>query len=246
MKKLLCTILIIVCLLSLTIFCFAHPGRTDADGGHYNRSTGGYHYHHGYEAHQHPDGICPYDFNDNTERNNSAVIYRDDGSSILTDEVTTTTDWPKIEKETPNEENSFFIILRFALYSLSLSILPSVILFLIYSKVRYNATNKKPMTDEIFNKSYRIIIGITALLIFILLLKNYEYPKWSYESLDILDIINYLALSFFLSGFSVLLCDNLDVFTSLFRIFKSKNIAEAILITISTIINFDFLIMVVS
>ena len=26
---------------------FAHPGRTDADGGHYNHSTGEYHYHTG-------------------------------------------------------------------------------------------------------------------------------------------------------------------------------------------------------
>lgn len=26
---------------------FAHPGRTDANGGHYNRKTGGYHYHGG-------------------------------------------------------------------------------------------------------------------------------------------------------------------------------------------------------
>lgn len=38
----------------------AHPGRTDSNGGHYDRSTGEYHYHHGYSAHQHPDGVCPY------------------------------------------------------------------------------------------------------------------------------------------------------------------------------------------
>lgn len=45
-------------------FCsvsFAHSGRTDANGGHYDHSTGEYHYHHGYPAHQHPNGICPYD-----------------------------------------------------------------------------------------------------------------------------------------------------------------------------------------
>lgn len=56
------------------LFCFtfvitcasAHSGRTDANGGHWNRSTGEYHYHHGYEAHLHPDGICPYDYNDLT------------------------------------------------------------------------------------------------------------------------------------------------------------------------------------
>lgn len=40
----------------------AHPGGTDSRGGHYDHSTGKYHYHHGYHAHQHPNGNCPYDF----------------------------------------------------------------------------------------------------------------------------------------------------------------------------------------
>ena len=36
-----------------------HGGGTDANGGHYNRSTGEYHYHHGHRAHSHANG-CPY------------------------------------------------------------------------------------------------------------------------------------------------------------------------------------------
>lgn len=56
--------LLIVFLLSTVVF--AHPGQTDADGGHYDRSTGEYHYHHGYPAHQHTGGQCPYDFDDRT------------------------------------------------------------------------------------------------------------------------------------------------------------------------------------
>lgn len=47
---------------------YAHPGKTDSDGGHYDHSTGEYHYHHGYPAHQHTDGICPYDYRDNTSK----------------------------------------------------------------------------------------------------------------------------------------------------------------------------------
>ena len=31
-------------------------------GGHYDTTTGTYHYHHGYPAHQHTNGICPYDY----------------------------------------------------------------------------------------------------------------------------------------------------------------------------------------
>lgn len=55
-----------ICAVSVVLLCalpstaMAHPGRTDSDGGHYNRSTGEYHYHHGMEAHQHPGGVCPY------------------------------------------------------------------------------------------------------------------------------------------------------------------------------------------
>ncbi len=30
---------------------YAHAGRTDAYGGHYDNETGEYHYHHGYPAH---------------------------------------------------------------------------------------------------------------------------------------------------------------------------------------------------
>lgn len=46
---------------------YAHTGRTDSDGGHHNWQNGGeYHYHHGYPAHDHTNGVCPYDFVDNT------------------------------------------------------------------------------------------------------------------------------------------------------------------------------------
>lgn len=70
MKKRLLTLLL--CLFFLCPSALAHGGKTDANGGHYDRSTGEYHYHHGYPAHQHydmdGDGIidCPYDFDDQT------------------------------------------------------------------------------------------------------------------------------------------------------------------------------------
>lgn len=56
MKKKLFTLFILVSLLA-----FSHPGRTDASGGHHDRKNGGYHYHHGYPAHNHPNGVCPYE-----------------------------------------------------------------------------------------------------------------------------------------------------------------------------------------
>lgn len=66
------SILIIFC---LSITASAHPGKTDQNGGHVDRSTGEYHFHHGYPAHKHydidGDGItdCQYDFDDQTSAN---------------------------------------------------------------------------------------------------------------------------------------------------------------------------------
>lgn len=60
---------LVVCLLLLLWLpcaAHAHPGGTDSNGGHYNRKTGEYHYHHGYPEHQHTNGKCPYDFKDKT------------------------------------------------------------------------------------------------------------------------------------------------------------------------------------
>ncbi len=56
MKK----VLLLCLLLMLPTMALASPGGTDANGGHYNHSTGLYHYHHGYPEHQHENGICPY------------------------------------------------------------------------------------------------------------------------------------------------------------------------------------------
>lgn len=60
MKKLLLSFTLLLLIL-LPVTAFAHSGKTDSSGGHYNRSTGEYHYHHGYSAHDHTNGVCPYD-----------------------------------------------------------------------------------------------------------------------------------------------------------------------------------------
>ena len=58
MKRII-TFAVAVMLLSTSVM--AHPGGTDSHGGHIDHSTGEYHYHHGYPAHQHTNG-CPYDY----------------------------------------------------------------------------------------------------------------------------------------------------------------------------------------
>lgn len=65
-KTYICIALMLLVSCFVTVLVFAHGGRTDANGGHYDRSTGEYHYHHGYPAHQHTNGVCPYDYDDKT------------------------------------------------------------------------------------------------------------------------------------------------------------------------------------
>jgi hypothetical protein len=64
--RLLKLLVVVALCITIPLVAFAHPGRTDSDGGHHDRETGEYHYHHGYEAHMHADvdgnGTldCPY------------------------------------------------------------------------------------------------------------------------------------------------------------------------------------------
>lgn len=73
MKRILLFICFVACLIAMVATTVvAHPGRTDSQGGHTDQSTGEYHFHHGYSAHDHydmnGDGVvdCPYDFDDKT------------------------------------------------------------------------------------------------------------------------------------------------------------------------------------
>lgn len=79
---------LILLLVSISI-CFtanAHGGNTNADGGHYDHNKGEYHYHHGYSAHQHPNNVCPYNFDDATEH--KAYITKDkENDSVTTHSV---------------------------------------------------------------------------------------------------------------------------------------------------------------
>ena len=72
-------ILVIVLLISVPFPVFAHSGGTDEYGGHYVDGTSEYHYHHGWPAHDHDGGECPYDFVDNVDHDRDESS--DDSSS---------------------------------------------------------------------------------------------------------------------------------------------------------------------
>ncbi len=76
MKKTLSVILLTLLLAGLPLTVYAHPGATDDYGGHHDYDNvsglGDYHYHHGHPAHLHPDGVCPYDYDDQTDHSPGA------------------------------------------------------------------------------------------------------------------------------------------------------------------------------
>lgn len=83
MKKIILYILIIIILLVPT--SFAHKGRTDSNGGHYDSSTKEYHYHHGYSAHQHINGVCPYSDISANGSSTGQYSFSDINDELLTD-----------------------------------------------------------------------------------------------------------------------------------------------------------------
>lgn len=83
--RLCCVAFLIVLLLIFSVS--AHPGKTDSNGGHRDSSTGEYHYHHGYPAHQHTDldgdgkKDCPYHFDDQTGQHSGSSLNSSSTSS---------------------------------------------------------------------------------------------------------------------------------------------------------------------
>lgn len=86
-KKVLAILAAVIFTVSAASTVYAHPGRTDDNGGHWDYSSDTYHYHHGYPEHQHydmdGDGIvdCPYDFDDKTGQNSGTSGNSGNGAS---------------------------------------------------------------------------------------------------------------------------------------------------------------------
>lgn len=86
-----CFLLLLTLLLPIT--ALAHSGGTDSSGGHTDHSTGEYHYHHGYPAHDHydmdGDGVidCPYDFDDKTNETSGPNLARASRSKITISKI---------------------------------------------------------------------------------------------------------------------------------------------------------------
>lgn len=82
MKKKIIAVLMMLSLLFAPA-SYAHSGRTDAYGGHHDNKNvsglGSYHYHHGYPAHLHPNGVCPYESGSSTSSPTTSTVAKPSG-----------------------------------------------------------------------------------------------------------------------------------------------------------------------
>ncbi len=103
----------VILVFMLSITAFAHPGRTDANGGHYDRKTGTYHYHNGgssssssssssYNFNYDPPFTPPYkSYSSSTyskSNNNSSSTPNTSSQPSLSSNTDTKLSYPKIEK----------------------------------------------------------------------------------------------------------------------------------------------------
>jgi len=144
--------LLIICLLcsSLVLTVSAHPGKTDGSGGHTDRSTGEYHYHHGYPAHDHYDMDgdgdidCPYEFDDQTGANSGG---NSDSSNSAKDKANTSplvTDSMVNPAPTINDKKEGEEMPPWGTWTIAILGIVSVILFL----VNRSQNNQIDMQDK--------------------------------------------------------------------------------------------------
>ena len=125
----------VIVLLLCSIPVCAHQGKTDSKGGHYDRQNGGYHYHHGYPAHEHTNGECPYDYDTQTQESE-----KEPSEEIQSQNGITNSDKQPSET-TENSSNikwkitSFLLtVLRFLLFFAAFYGITFIIVFLFISR----------------------------------------------------------------------------------------------------------------
>jgi len=171
MKKISYICCFLAFLFSFVISVSAHGGRTDGNGGH--NSDSGYHYHHGYPAHQHydidDDGQidCPYDFDDKTDHSPG--------------DKNTTNKYQKPSLEAADKEVSFFDIVSKVISVVILTLLFTIIILLcgagihlfifalvkcsLYFIVQKISKEVSDNTNDILNRiSYAVPITISFVL----------------------------------------------------------------------------------
>lgn len=118
----------------LNISSSAHQGKTDHKGGHYVSGTNKYHYHHGYSAHAHPNGICPYRQSNTEHKVNNSFQSTTTPSRNLKEDVQTQikNDIEEMEKSTQTHSQKEDSRFKETIKNIGKIILTPLILFIAY------------------------------------------------------------------------------------------------------------------
>lgn len=174
MKRRAIWVLVLALVAALIMPASAHPGRTDSNGGHWNRSTGEYHYHHGYPEHQHYNGECPYDFDDKTGQNSGSSSGGGGGGSYVKPKPTPTPTPKPTPTPTPEPSDSpilvfvrglGFVILGLFALSFLASIIGAVLSFIESTKEKEKAQKawneeRERLIKEYGQRDPKIIAGV--------------------------------------------------------------------------------------
>lgn len=160
MKKTFSAVIISLLIFSLSVSsAYAHGGSLDETGGHYDSSTGEYHYHHGYPAHQHENGQCPYDFDDQTNRDYTPSVQNT----------------PSVQQKT---EYSLWDHITNILTAVGTSLMMGLVNFLLFSKILNSKFGQHYSSDIYF---YTVLI-FSFLGVFLLALSSI-YSIYAWEAL---------------------------------------------------------------
>lgn len=137
-KNLTKTISVILTIIMCSIPTFAHSGRTDSSGGHRDNKNasglGSYHYHHGYPAHLHVNGVCEYDFDDKTNHSSSSHSTSSHSTSKSSDTDSDNSDTYSVaaiqsdDNSTDNESDFFTVWQLYIIFGAALLIFVFIIL----------------------------------------------------------------------------------------------------------------------
>lgn len=142
-------------LLLLILLCIpaaAHSGGTDENGGHIDHSTGEYHYHHGYPAHQHDGGVCPYNFADKSG-STSGSSGKSSGSAVRA---------PAVQKQSKDELSGIEAALAVLGIAFVFSSLPTIGLATIIER---NFTAPRKVKVMLTAVSFELVTAVGILII---------------------------------------------------------------------------------
>lgn len=170
MKKLCKPILALLLLVCIVFQASAHPGRTDSSGGHYNRSTGEYHYHHGYPEHQHTNGVCPYNYEDRTNLHSGTNSYAGSQQNNAA-----STDVVEVKQEIPSAISSQELqIYDYVEWSFAaLLVLPFIVAFFLGSGYKTGVYSQKIKNRNKIFLSVSVLLSVAILFVLCLIKSDF-------------------------------------------------------------------------